>query len=374
MDKLPRLRAWLAAFLPGPVAVDVRERLRAILGVVLGIAVAGMLSRWASGAAGGGAWLVGPIGASAVLVFAAPASPLAQPWSVVAGNTVSVAIGLACAQWIPDTVLAAALAVALATIAMFSLRCLHPPGGAVAMLAVLAHAAGSSLPAGTVLLNSLLLVGAGLAYNPLTGRRYPHPQAPPQAAVPGARFRPEDIDAALAHYNQVLDVSRDDLEDLLQAAELEAYRRQAGTIRCQDIMSGEVASIGPGADLTQAWGLMRTRGIKALPVVDEARRIIGILTMADFLRATVPNSPEDPDPAPGAILHPGAPDRSDVARPVTQVMTRTVATVGQDRHAAELLTLFAQSGHHHIPVVDGENRLVGIITQSDFVRALYQGG
>ena len=66
----------------------------------------------------------------AVLLFAAPASPLAQPWSVVGGNTLSTLVGVACVLLIPDPVAAAAVAVALAIAVMFALRCLHPPGGA----------------------------------------------------------------------------------------------------------------------------------------------------------------------------------------------------------------------------------------------------
>jgi len=73
------------------------------------------------------------MGASSVLLFAVPASPLAQPWSIVGGNFVSALVGIGCAHWIPDPALAATLAVGLAIIAMFQLRCLHPPGGAMGM-------------------------------------------------------------------------------------------------------------------------------------------------------------------------------------------------------------------------------------------------
>ena len=75
-----------------------------------------------------------------------PASPLAQPWSVIGGNLVSAAIGVACARAVADPTLAAALAICLAIAAMFTLRCVHPPSGAIALTAVLGgaevHAAG----------------------------------------------------------------------------------------------------------------------------------------------------------------------------------------------------------------------------------------
>ena len=83
-------------------------------------------------------WLIAPLGASAVLVFALPASPLAQPWPVIGGNMFSALVGVACARWLPrprvgrrrgDRRWPSRL--------MFALRCLHPPGGAVALLVVL---------------------------------------------------------------------------------------------------------------------------------------------------------------------------------------------------------------------------------------------
>ena len=108
--------------------------------------------------------LVAPMGASAVLLFAVPASPLAQPWSIIGGNIVSATVGVACASWIADPVGAAALAVALAICAMFALRCVHPPSGAVALTAVLGgpavHALGYRFVAEPIAIQSVTLLCA----------------------------------------------------------------------------------------------------------------------------------------------------------------------------------------------------------------------
>lgn len=79
MNRQPR---WLQDLLPPPVHVGQAERLRAWVGAAVGILFTGLLSRWLGGGQAG-PWLVAPLGASAVLVFAVPVSPLAQPWSVV---------------------------------------------------------------------------------------------------------------------------------------------------------------------------------------------------------------------------------------------------------------------------------------------------
>jgi len=56
-----------------------------------------------------------------------------------------------------------------------------------------------------------------------------------------------------------------------------------------------------------------------------------------------------------------------------QIMTKTVRTVRQDFHIVELVPLLSDQGLHHIPIVDNEDKLVGMVTQSDLIAALYRG-
>nr|WP_206362857.1 HPP family protein [Stenotrophobium rhamnosiphilum] len=367
------LRPFLASFLPGRARVGGQERLRAFIGGSIGILITALISRWFAGADSITPWLIAPLGASAVLVFALPASPLAQPWPVIGGNTVSALIGIACAIYIPDPAWAGAIAVGFAIAAMFSLRCLHPPGGAIALFVVLAHATSFHFAIFPVLLNSLLMVFAGVIYNSLTGRRYPHGQ---QATAPlsstAARFSAADLDVALTRYNQVLDVSRDDLEELLHHAELAAYQRNLGALRCADIMSTSPLSVQFGTHLDEAWALMREHRIKALPVIDISRRIVGIVTVADFMRqadldarTNIGKSLREAVRRTGAIT-------AEKPEVVGQIMTRSVRVMSAQRHMIELVPLFSEDGHHHIPIIDDDKRLVGIITQTDLVRALYR--
>jgi CBS domain-containing membrane protein len=368
-------RNWLREFIPARMAVNARERWRVAIGALLGVLFTGLLCRSLVPPASMLPWLVAPVGASAVLVFGVPASPFAQPWAVVAGNTLSALAGIACLHAFGDTVWAGAPAVALAIALMFALRCLHPPGGACALLTVMGHVHDAQFAMFPVLLNSLLLVMAGIAYNSLTGRRYPHgPRPPSPAAAPVPAFTEADLDDVLARYNQVLDVSRDDLQSLLQQAELQAYRRRMGSLRCADVMSREPLSVEYGTSLQEAWTLLRRHRIKALPVVDRARRIVGIVTLNDFMRSA------DLDLHAGwpqrlrALIRPTRRTHTDKPEAVGQIMTRQVRVASAERPLAELVPLFADTGHHHIPVIDGERRLVGIITQSDLVRALSRGG
>ncbi|MBH1964128.1 MAG: HPP family protein [Comamonadaceae bacterium] len=368
-----RLARYLARFWPARLPVDGRERLRACIGVFVGIAMTGLLSRWWAGVNHVGPWLVAPLGASAVLVFAVPASPLAQPWSVFGGNTLSALIGATVAMFVPDPVWAGAIAVGAAIGVMFALRCLHPPGGASALLAALT-AQSFSFAVFPILVNSILLILAGLIYNTLTGRAYPHSPSIPATREKGAvsRFSATDLDAALAHYNQVLDVSRDDLEALLHHAEANAYQRNFGQLRCKDVMTPDPVSAQFGTSLAEAWALMREHRIKALPITDRERRLVGIVTTADFMRNADLRSHEGLGRRLMNLVRKNGSTHSNMPEVVGQIMTREVRVASEDRHVAELVPLFSHGGHHHIPVIDKENRLRGIITQTDLVRSLHQ--
>jgi len=84
--------------------------------------------------------LAASMGAAAVLMFAAPDSPLASNWAFVAGNIVSALIGVTVFQYAGDVFWSGALAVATAIFVMHFLRCQHPPGGATALVAVIGGA------------------------------------------------------------------------------------------------------------------------------------------------------------------------------------------------------------------------------------------
>lgn len=202
------------------------DRLFDCIGAVFGIAIAAAIAMHLPLAVGDLPLLVAPLGASAVLVFAVPASPLAQPWSVIGGNTISALIGVAVYQLVPGEALAGGIAVGAAIFMMSLLRCLHPPGGASALTAVIGsnaiHAAGYSFAFLPVALNSVSLVAVGLLFHRLSRHSYPHRPAP----APEAGLHMADIDAALEDMHENFDIAREDLDALLSRAELHAARRK----------------------------------------------------------------------------------------------------------------------------------------------------
>ena len=361
------LRRWLGNFWPAPLGIDRREHLRMACGAALGVLLSALLARWWADVWGIEApWMLASVGASAVLVFGLPSSPLAQPWPVLAGSTLSALVGALCALVVPDVAWSGALAVGLALALMVQLRCLHPPGGALALFVVLNHGGGVHLAVFPVLFNVVALLVVAVAYNTLTGRSYPHPQRPARQAVPAGGFTVADVDAALAHYNQVLDISRADLEGLLHQVGRAAFQRTLGELRCADIMSSPPFAVEQGVSLKEAWALLRREQIKALPVVDGQRQVVGIVTVADFMRLVNLDLHEGL----GQRLRALVMGRGQQPTQVQGIMTRAVQVAGAAQHVMDLVPLFSQGGHHHIPIVDEGQRLVGIITQTDLVRAL----
>jgi CBS domain-containing membrane protein len=359
---------WMRTFWPEPLVVGGVQRLRMAAGALIGITLTAWLSHHL-GAPAGLNWIVAPMGASAVLVFCLPASPLAQPWPVVGGNTVSALIGMACAQLIPAPDVAAGVAVALAIGAMLLLRCLHPPGGATALLMVLSGVHDPSAALVPVGLNALLLTLAGLAYNNATRHSYPH-RAPPVAA---AGVTEEDLDAVLNRYNELLDVSRDDLRALIDRTQRIAQQRRLADTRCGDVMTRDIDTVEYGTSLHEAWALMRRKHLKTLPVLDRGRHVVGIVTLSDFLNAAGVDAPSTLELRLRALMRPSPASHSSKPEVVGQIMTRKVRVTREHRSLSDLVLLFDSAGHRHIPVVGESGKLLGMVTQSDVMAALKVG-
>lgn len=306
-----------------------------------------------------------------------PASPLAQPWSIIGGNIVAALIGVTCVKWFDGVLVAASLAVAASIAAMFFLRCIHPPAGAVALTAVLGgpaiHSAGYAFAWMPVGINSALLLVVALLYHAFTRHSYPHAMQRPSTSTPSQQlgFTSADLDLALQNYNEILDIGRDDLETLLHNAEANAYRRHFGETTCADVMSRNVVTVKFGDSLEDAWQLLCKQGIKALPVTDRSRRVVGILTQADFLKHAGIDEHRKVVVRLRAFVQRVRATHAEKPDAVGQIMTRRVLVASADKSVIELVPLFAGSGHRHIPIVDSELRLVGIVTQSDLILALY---
>ena len=216
--------------------------------------------------------IVASMGASAVLLFAVPHGQLSQPWALVGGHVISALIGVSCYFLIPHLIVAAACAVGLSVTCMYYLRCIHPPGGATALTAVIAgpgvHSLGYAYVVTPVLLNALVLLNVAIGFNYFFHwRRYPaallRKNQQPATWVKGMDHAKEpaisrdDLEHALQQMNLYVDISHADLEKIYQLAK----NRSHANLTTDHIRLGHYYSNG---EYAQDWCVRQ--------VIDESER------------------------------------------------------------------------------------------------------
>jgi CBS domain-containing membrane protein len=357
----------LQRLLPAPLNIPPKEWLRAGIGALLGLFLAGWLTSLAYGP-GIALHLLGPLAASAVLVFAVHSGPLAQPWPVLGSYALAGAVGLAMRQGFGPELWVAAAALGISILVMCLLRCLHPPGGGVAVSAVLADsgltAMGDHLLE-PVLLNALILVSVAVIYNRLTGVRYPKgalPRKDPHHThdpLPSERvgISGADLDQALEELGEFVDVTRDELERIILATEHHALQRSLGGITAGAVMSRDVQFASPQTTLEQAWKMLASHHLKTLPVLQQGK-LVGIVSLSDLVGPAMQR---------GQFSWRGLFGRKVVR--MEQVMSRRVVSVSSQHPLERLLPLLCEQGMHCLPVLDGD-QLVGVVTQTDLVAGL----
>jgi len=212
--------------------VSHKERIISGVGAFLGIFIAFIISRQFVGDLNS-IIIAASMGSSAVLLFAVPHGSLSQPWALLGGHTLSAIVGVACAQLIENQLLSASIAVGAAVTVMYYARCIHPPGGATALGAVVGgpavHELGYQFVITPILLNAVLMLIVAVSFNALFAwRRYPvHKNFKenaldkeelsdmPTSLLPIAH---EDFVYALTQIDTFIDVSESDLLRIYELA------------------------------------------------------------------------------------------------------------------------------------------------------------
>ncbi|WP_043971438.1 MULTISPECIES: HPP family protein [Acinetobacter] len=353
---------WLNFLKPNYKVMPLKERVLSGVGALCGLAISSLISWYVLG--GMNAWYIAPMGASSVLLFALPNSPLAQPWNVIVGNTLAGFIGVACTQYLPDLTSAFSVAVGLAIFVMMTTDSLHPPSGAVAITAVLGgeavHRLGFHFILYPVLLNSILLLLFAVFFNRLIGRHYPvtaHVNERSKDPTPTQKvsIQPKDIEYALERHTELLDISQYDLEKIILEAQTHANERLVNAFVCQDIMSRDVIKLHEQDDIHHALDKFKAVNLMSLPVVNAEDHLVGTLALYEvvewFKGATDP--------------------RNSWQHYVRQIMSHKVVTVSPMQPIQALVPYFVEKSFNYIPVVD-EQRLIGIVSRADMIAALQQ--
>ena len=259
---------------------------RAAIGACLGIFVSAVFCRELFGI-DITLHLLGPVGASAVLLFAVSTGALAQPWSILGSYLIAALVALLSVRLFGNTIIAASVAVCSSILLMCIFRCLHPPAAAVAICIVTSKTELSPMGLhvlGPVMLNAVCLLAGALVYNNLTRVRYPKAQArelpvPHQTAIINDGFNAQYLENALEEMGEFVDVSREDLEEILHKTEEHALRRNRSDIDAARVVSRSTQSVSLEHSMADAMTMLAKNDSKYLPVLDGDKKVVGIITL-----------------------------------------------------------------------------------------------
>ena len=244
---------WVTRYSPAELA-------RGSVGALIGIAVAAATAKVVPGGPETLPFIVAPMGAAAVLLFAVPASPLAQPWPVVGGNIISTMVGLTAHWLIDDVLLAGAVGVGAAIGVMMLLRLPAPTRRRVCAPRRDRDAGRStsrdsrSPPCRSRSTRSPCCSSRSRSTtSPGVATRTARPAAPPPTgAAAELGLGAADIESAMARLSQRLDVLPQDVVALVQDAEAHALDRRLGSVPVERIMHTDVATVRPFESIYRA--------------------------------------------------------------------------------------------------------------------------
>ncbi|MEQ9347688.1 MAG: HPP family protein [Thalassospira sp.] len=373
----------LRGFLPAMPFGTPRESLRAGIGALIGLGVAGFLLSFFD-LQGAGLYLIAPFGASSVLLFAIPNSPLAQPWSAIVGNSVAALVGVAICLVIDDPVLRVALAVGLAISAMILVRAVHPPGGAVAMVVAMnpdiVTDIGFRFALTPVAVVTAVLVLVAIAYARATGRTYPFRhfddkgshQTADRPTLERLGLDEGELNAILAQYSQSLNLGVEDLARLIGAAELQVASHFTGPITAGHIMSRDLVVVDADTPLGEVADLFRRHGFTSLPVVQKGEWYIGVIFQIHLIRRAREDALRLDRGLLSAMSRLIDRDRNAPVRAI-EIMSVTEPRATTNTPIAALLPLMADGACDAVPVVE-DGKIMGIVTRTDLIAALAHAG
>jgi CBS domain-containing membrane protein len=375
-----RLRAILRGLGPAIGPPQLREMLRACIGAGIGLTLCIFLVRLTRvpltvDAPDPTLLLIAPLGATTMLAFAVPSSPLAQPWSALVGNTVSALVGVAVITTVHEPWLAMGLSVTCAMLAMMLLRATHPPAAGVALGVVLTAESvrplGFSYAFSPVMLDTALLLLVAVGYNRLTGRMYPFRQpikhGPRDVGEAGLRpvIKGADLTEILQRLRLDANIGAGDLARLIDAAHQQAAEHLFDGVETAQIMSRDLVTVHPRMPVSQIAGLFQLHKVRTFPVVGLDGLFEGLVSEADLVRHL-----HRPEAKSDGVVSRLIRASRDVAEPVAaDVMTRTVGTVSEITPLGVLIDLLAEGDQMAVPVLD-EGRLIGIVSRADLIAAL----
>ncbi|MCO6187895.1 HPP family protein [Rhizobium sp. L1K21] len=357
--------------------------MRAGLGALVGLGLTGLFVLSPSVDLRLGLYLVAPFGATSVLLFAVPNSPLAQPWSAIVGNTVAALVGVAVCMFVSDPVLRIALSVGLAISATIVLRAVHPPAGAVAMTAAMSPDAiqhlGFWFALTPVAVGTAALVIVAIAYAKLTGRHYPlrqfddpnHHGTKDAEPLERLGLSEAELTNILERYRQSFNLGVEDLARLIGAAELQAATHRTGPLTASDIMSRNLIAVKADTSLGEVADLFKRHRFTSLPVIGDGSKFLGVI----FQMHLISRAREDAlrlDRGFVSALKRLVDRNRDKPVMAGDIMSVTVPRAIATTPLHVLLPMMGDGEVDAVPILE-YGKIIGIVTRTDLIAAMARG-
>lgn len=184
-----------------------------------------------------------------------------------------------------------------------------------------------------------------------------------------------DVYEAMKSIPGYLDITPRDFKELYCHAYRQAAERISRSVLARDMMTKEVIFVARDTPLAEVASLMGERGISGIPVTDDAGRVLGVISEKDFLSRMGEAGPKNFMTvianclkAKGCIALPIR------AKKAEDIMSSPAVTVHESTPFSEVADLMARRAINRVPVADAEDRLIGIITRNDLIRASSRNG
>lgn len=335
-----------------------QSKLQSAVGAFLGILITGLIFLFTSHVQPNQTWLMAPLGASALMLFTLPESPLAQPWSLIGGNLIAGFVGMTCLFLIDTPLLSASISIFACILLMYALRCLHPPSGAVAVMIAMGASGTRDLgyvfilhPLGTITLTLLL---CAFVYNRATGQIYP-----------------VNVRENLNKQKELMEVKDIDTEAVALHSEQRTYAQRFEKLRCHQIMQSDIPTLKIDTPLDEAWQIILNRNIQALPVLGDRGELLGIVTRSDFIRQTEASTFDSFKTQLKNLLNRNPKNVKTKPGAVGQMMRTTGQIVRVESPVVDAVPLMLDQKMRHIAVVDEQGLFKGMINQTDMIAALF---
>jgi CBS domain-containing protein len=178
----------------------------------------------------------------------------------------------------------------------------------------------------------------------------------------------EDIYDAMKQISGYLDITLGDFKEIYGLAFQHAANRLTQAVKAADIMNPDVVHVKPETPLKEVAEIMGRHSISGVPVVDEGRKVVGVISEKDFLsRMGMQKNITFMGVVAKCLLGDGCMAVDIRGKSAGDIMTAPAITVYEDASIMEIDSLMLKHRANRIPVLDQKDKLIGIVTRTDLL-------